>query len=199
RTSSASRMFKLVTGADSGALQRFGEMFFSRGTVTRYGEDLVGGVSDSFVHGGTLGLVMGVGSNLDVRIAGRVLVKEGRPNLCSGIGMSAWASDEEAEGAAASLEGQAEAEAASEQGNIARAAREEHAGSSSHTSTGFVTPSSWGRKLPKSHLIQPALDIAFFLNDSYQRDRDLQSPYYCDLHSSLNKEVVEHPTDWVAD
>ncbi|KAG6136625.1 hypothetical protein E4U12_001132, partial [Claviceps purpurea] len=57
--------------------------------------------------------------------------------------MSAWASDEEAERAGASLEGQAEA--ASEQGNIARAAHEKHAGSSSQMSTGFVTPSPWAK------------------------------------------------------
>lgn len=71
------------TGADSGAFRGSEEWSSSaslgdRGTVTRFGQYLVGGVSYSFVDGSTLRLEMGADSNLDVKNAGQVLWKEGR-------------------------------------------------------------------------------------------------------------------------
>ncbi|KAG6120693.1 hypothetical protein E4U12_001051, partial [Claviceps purpurea] len=76
-------LFKLVAGADSGALhlQRVGGFVFiiaSRGIVTRFGEEPVGGIRDSIVDGSTLSLGMGAGNNLDVGNAGQILLKEGR-------------------------------------------------------------------------------------------------------------------------
>lgn len=76
-------LFRLDTGADSGAFRGSEEWSSSeslgdRGTVRRFGQYLVGGASYSFVDGSTLGLETGADSNLDVKNAGQVLLKECR-------------------------------------------------------------------------------------------------------------------------